>query len=94
MRLVRDIPVGTPAWKRIYHRARNAVEARNFWQTRQGDISGLGQSIWGEKKNVQVTRKTLGVFHNPKRLSRAGRGLVGLAGLSLTYGLSFITSGR
>lgn len=29
MRLVRDIPVGTPAWKRIYHRARNAVEARN-----------------------------------------------------------------
>jgi hypothetical protein len=29
MRLVRDIPVGTPAWKRIYHRARNAVEGRN-----------------------------------------------------------------
>ena len=28
-RLVRDIPVGTPAWKRIYHRARNAVEGRN-----------------------------------------------------------------
>jgi hypothetical protein len=29
MRLVRDIPVGTPAWKRVYHRARNAVEGRN-----------------------------------------------------------------
>jgi len=29
MRLVRDIPVGTPAWKRIYHRGRNAVEGRN-----------------------------------------------------------------
>ena len=29
MRLVRDIPVGTPAWKRFYHRARNAVEGRN-----------------------------------------------------------------
>lgn len=29
MRLVRDVPVGTPAWKRIYHRARNAVEGRN-----------------------------------------------------------------
>jgi len=29
IRLVRDIPVGTPAWKRIYHRARNAVEGRN-----------------------------------------------------------------
>lgn len=29
IRLVRDIPVDTPAWKRIYHRARNAVEGRN-----------------------------------------------------------------
>ena len=29
IRLVRDIPVGTPAWKRLYHRARNAVEGRN-----------------------------------------------------------------
>jgi len=29
IRLVRDIPVGTPAWKRFYHRARNAVEGRN-----------------------------------------------------------------
>lgn len=29
IRLVRDIPVGTPAWKRIYHRARNAAEGRH-----------------------------------------------------------------
>jgi hypothetical protein len=29
IRLVRDIPVGTPTWKRYYHRARNAVEGRN-----------------------------------------------------------------
>jgi hypothetical protein len=29
MRLVRDVPVGSPTWKRIYHRARNAVEGRN-----------------------------------------------------------------
>jgi hypothetical protein len=29
IRLVRDILVGTPAWKRIYHRARNAAEGRN-----------------------------------------------------------------
>jgi hypothetical protein len=29
IRLVRDVPVGTPAWKRIYHRARNAAEGRN-----------------------------------------------------------------
>ena len=29
IRLVRDIPVGTPAWKELYHRGRNAVESRN-----------------------------------------------------------------
>lgn len=29
IRLVRDVPVGSPAWKRLYHRARNAVEGRN-----------------------------------------------------------------
>jgi hypothetical protein len=29
IRLARDIPVGTPSWKRLYHRARNAAEDRN-----------------------------------------------------------------
>ena len=29
IRLVRDLPVGTPAWKRLYHRARNASEGRH-----------------------------------------------------------------
>lgn len=29
IRLVRDIPFGTPAWKQLYHRARNASEDRN-----------------------------------------------------------------
>jgi hypothetical protein len=29
IRLARDLPVGTPTWKRLYHRARNATEARN-----------------------------------------------------------------
>lgn len=29
LRLVRDIPVGSPTWKRTYHQARNAVEGRN-----------------------------------------------------------------
>ena len=29
IRLVRDLPVGTPEWKRLYHRARNAVQSRN-----------------------------------------------------------------
>lgn len=29
IRLVRDVPVGTPTWRRLYHRARNASEDRN-----------------------------------------------------------------
>jgi hypothetical protein len=29
IRLVRDLPVGTPTWKQLYHRARNASEDRN-----------------------------------------------------------------
>jgi hypothetical protein len=29
IRLVRDLPVGSAAWKRLYHRARNASEARH-----------------------------------------------------------------
>jgi hypothetical protein len=29
LRLVRDLPVGTSAWKELYHRGRNAVESRN-----------------------------------------------------------------
>ena len=28
-RLVRDVAVGSPTWKRLYHRARNASESRN-----------------------------------------------------------------
>ena len=29
IRLVRDLPVDSSAWKRLYHRGRNAVEGRN-----------------------------------------------------------------
>jgi hypothetical protein len=29
IRLARDVPVGSPAWKQLYHRARNAAEDRN-----------------------------------------------------------------
>lgn len=29
LRLVRDVPPGSPTWKRVYHRARNASEGRN-----------------------------------------------------------------
>jgi len=32
IRLVRDLPVGTPAWNRLYHQARNAAEGRNATQ--------------------------------------------------------------
>ena len=44
IRLVRDIPVGTPAWKRTYHRARNAVEGRNaafeHWKLKRLPVYG------------------------------------------------------
>jgi hypothetical protein len=36
LRLVRDLPVGTPEWKRLYHRARNAVEGRHATRERWG----------------------------------------------------------
>jgi len=45
MRLVRDVPVGTPAWKELYHRGRNAVESRNAafenWGLKRAPIFGL-----------------------------------------------------
>jgi hypothetical protein len=45
IRLVRDLPVGTPAWKRLYHRARNAVEGRNAafeaWGLKRLPVYGL-----------------------------------------------------
>lgn len=44
MRLVRDLPMGSPAWKRIYHRARNAVEGRNAvfedWDLKRMSVYG------------------------------------------------------
>jgi hypothetical protein len=36
IRLVRDLPVDSPAWKRIYHRARNASESRHSTLERWG----------------------------------------------------------
>jgi hypothetical protein len=48
IRLVRDIPVGTPAWKRFYHRARNASEYRN------SVLEGWGLkrcSLYGQPRN-------------------------------------------
>lgn len=44
IRLVRDVPVGTPSWKRLYHRARNASEDRNSdlesWQLKRLPVYG------------------------------------------------------
>jgi hypothetical protein len=48
IRLVRGIPVGTPAWKRLYHRARNAVEGRNAaferWRLKRLPVYGQARS--------------------------------------------------
>ena len=45
IRLARDLPVGSPAWKRIYHRGRNAVEGRNAtfedWGLKRLPVYGL-----------------------------------------------------
>ena len=45
IRLVRDVPMGTPAWKALYHRARNAVEGRNAtlegWGFKRFSVFGL-----------------------------------------------------
>jgi hypothetical protein len=44
-RLVRDVPVGSSAWKALYHRARNAVEGRNArledWELKRMPVYGL-----------------------------------------------------
>lgn len=45
LRLVRDVPVGSPAWKALYHRARNASEGRNatyeHWALKRLPVYGL-----------------------------------------------------
>ena len=43
--LARDLPVGSPSWKKIYHRGRNAVEGRNAtfqdWGLKRLPVYGL-----------------------------------------------------
>jgi hypothetical protein len=45
IRLARDVPFGSPTWKRRYHRGRNAVEARNatfqHWEFKRLPVFGL-----------------------------------------------------
>jgi hypothetical protein len=47
-RLVRDVPVGSPTWKALYHRGRNAVESRNAtledWGLKRLPVYGLPRS--------------------------------------------------
>jgi len=47
IRLVRDVLVGSPAWKRLYHRPRNASEGRNasfeFWGLKRLSVFGLAR---------------------------------------------------
>jgi hypothetical protein len=44
-RLARDLPVGGPSWKKLYHRSRNAVEGRNAtfedWGFKRLSVFGL-----------------------------------------------------
>ena len=55
IRLARDLPVGTPEWKRLYHRARNAVEGRNAtfeaWGLKRLSVYGLAR---GRATNFQT----------------------------------------
>jgi hypothetical protein len=48
IRLVRDLPVGTPTWKSLYHRARNAAEGRNAtienWGLKRLSVFGLSRA--------------------------------------------------
>jgi hypothetical protein len=48
IRLVRDLPFGSPTWKTLYHRARNAVEGRNAtfqdWGFKRLPVFGLLRS--------------------------------------------------
>ena len=47
-RLARDVPFGTPTWKRLYHRARNAAEDRNAdleaWHLKRLPVYGRPRS--------------------------------------------------
>jgi hypothetical protein len=48
IRLVRDIPMGSPTWKALYRQARNAVESRNAtfedWGFKRMRVFGLARS--------------------------------------------------
>jgi hypothetical protein len=63
LRLVRDVPVGSPAWKHLYHRARNASEGRNASCQRRdfkrlpvyGQLRGKAFSILADTWSILTT---------------------------------------
>lgn len=69
IRLVRDIPVGTPAWNQLYHRARNAVEGRNSTMERW-DLKRL--SVFGTLRG-KATIFLADVWNNLITLARLVR---------------------
>jgi len=52
LRLVRDIPIGSPEWKRLYRRARNASEARNATCQRE-DLKRL--PVYGQRRGKALS---------------------------------------
>jgi len=63
--LVRDLLVGTPAWQRLFHQARNASESRNAthegWSLKPvplpGAIRGMGKHlpVYGQPRGRALT---------------------------------------
>lgn len=69
IRLVRDIPVGSPSWKKLYHRGRNAAEGRN------AIMEGWGfkrMRVYG-KERVKATIFQADVWANLTSLARLVR---------------------
>ena len=64
LRLVRDLPVGSPTWKRLYHQARNASESRNAtferWDLKRLPVyGGLRGKAFAYLADTWVTPTTL-----------------------------------
>jgi hypothetical protein len=66
IRLVRDVPVGSSTWKRLYHRGRNAVEGRNSTMEAWGFKR---MSVYG-KERVKATIFQADVWANLTTLAR------------------------
>jgi hypothetical protein len=69
LRLLRDLPVGTPQWENLYHRARNAVESRNANHERWG-LKRLG--VFGDPRGRAIVFQA-DVWHNLTTLARLVR---------------------